>query len=106
MPFIYDESACCDFDNPSSTCISPREAWARSTVHALERSARRSRLQVVSRFECLSSLRVCPAIPPVREPSVQGAFRCRLEPRGVEQGTSGSAQPSNFTRDRRGATRV
>ena len=45
MPFIYDESACCDFDNPSSTCISPREAWARSTVHALERSARRSRLQ-------------------------------------------------------------
>ena len=44
MPFIYGESACCDFDNPSSTCIPPGEAWARSTVHALERSARR-RLQ-------------------------------------------------------------
>ena len=38
---------------------------------------------VVSPFECLSSLRVRHAIPPVREPSVQGAFRCRLEPRGV-----------------------
>jgi hypothetical protein len=61
---------------------------------------------VVSPFECLSSLRVRHAIPPVREPSVQGAFRWRLEPRGVEQGKSGGARPSNFTRDRRGANRV
>ena len=48
MLFIHDESAesaCCDYDNPSSTCIPPREAWARSTVHALERSARRLQAQ-------------------------------------------------------------